>query len=140
MARFRFRLQKVLEYRSMLEQEAKDRYLNARSRTIEAEAELANMTKSKLNTLKQPLLTLGDRLALDLYMIRCEDKEAEQRLVIQACENDEETLRLAWIQSKKDLESIVKLKDHALVEWTEDENRKEQAGLDEWAVLHRRSA
>jgi flagellar FliJ protein len=135
--KFVFKLQKVLEYRERLEQEAKDAYMEARAKTIEAEAELAGMIEHRKAVIRQPLSSLEDHRALDLYVQACEDKERQQHLVIQVCEAEEEEKRLLWIEAKKDYQAIVKLRDKAFGEWLAEESRREQNALDEWAVLRR---
>lgn len=137
MPSFKFKLQKVLEYRELLEQEAKEAYMDARAKTIEAENELAAMIEKKEAVIGQPISSLDDYLALDLFVITCEEKEREQRIVIQVCENEEEQQRLLWIETKKEYQAIAKLHDKARDEWLADENRREQSALDEWAVLRR---
>jgi len=135
--RFVFKLQKVLEYRELLEKEAKDAYMEARAKTIEAEAELARMIEHRKAVIRQPLSSLDDHLALDAYVQACEDKERQQHLVIQVCEAEEEQKRLLWIEAKKDYQAIAKLRDKAFGEWLAEESRREQNDLDEWAVLRR---
>lgn len=137
MPRFAFKLQKVLEFRERLEQEAKDVYMESRAKTIEAENELAHMIEHRKAVIRQPLSSLDDHLALDRYVQSCEDKERHQHLVIQVCETEEEEKRLLWIESKKEYQAIVKLRDKAFDEWQAEENRREQNALDEWAVLRR---
>lgn len=139
MPRFTFKLQKVLEFRERLEHEAKDVYMDARAKTIEAENELSRMIEHRKAVICQPLSSLDDHLALDRYVQSCEDKERHQHLVIQVYETEEEEKRLLWIESKKEFQAIVKLRDKAFDEWQAEENRREQNALDEWAVLRRAS-
>ncbi len=139
MPRFAFKLQKVLEFRERLEQEAKDVYLDARAKTIEAENELSRMIEHRKAVICQPLSSLDDHLALDRYVQSCEDKERHQHLVIQVYETEEEEKRFLWIESKREFQAIVKLRDKAFDEWQAEENRREQNALDEWAVLRRAS-
>jgi len=136
-ARFVFKLQKVLEHRERLEQEAKNAYLEARANTIEAEAELARMIERRMTVLRQPLSSLNDHLAMDLFVQACDEKEREQHLVIQVCEQEEENKRQLWIEAKKEHQAIVKLRDKAFGEWLAEESKREQNDLDEWAVLRR---
>jgi flagellar protein FliJ len=133
--RFKFRLQKVLEYRERLEQDAKDAYLDARAKRLEAEVELVAIGRRRQESLRMPLDDLASRQAMELYMFRLDDEERQQTLVIEALETDEESLRLAWIERRREHEAISKLRDHAYDEWQLEAGRKEQADLDEWAVL-----
>lgn len=137
MPKFVFKLQKVLEYRERLEKEAKDAYLDARAKTIEAEQELARLVQRRMAAVRQPLSSLDDHLALDAFLKACEDREREQHLVIQVCEAEEEQKRNLWIEAKKEYQAIVKLRDKAFGQWLAEESRREQNELDEWAVLRR---
>jgi flagellar FliJ protein len=133
--RFKFRLQKVLEFRERLEQEAKDAYLDARAKRLEAEVALVAIGLRRAESLKAPLPDLDSRRAMEMYLFRLDEEERHQVLVIEALETDEESLRLAWIERRREREAIVKLHDHAYEEWQLEAGRKEQADLDEWAVL-----
>jgi flagellar export protein FliJ len=109
--------------------------LDARAKHLEAEAELAAMQSRRAEVLAKPCGSLDDRIALELYVFRLDDQERCQALVIEALEGEEESKRLQWIESRKDLEAIQKLRDRSLSEWELEATRKEQAELDEWAVL-----
>lgn len=135
MTSFRFRLQKVLEYRERLERDAKDAYLDARVKRLEAEAELAAIGDRREQILAQPCNDLDNRIALELYVYRLDQEERCQVLVVEALETEEESLRLQWIERRREHEVMQKLRIHALEEWQLDVDRKEQAELDEWAVL-----
>jgi flagellar FliJ protein len=137
MRRFRFRLQKVLEHRELLEEEAKTAFLNARAQRLEAERRLEELLQQRAEWLERPLRTLEDRLVLERFLDALGDREREQRIVISTLEDEEETLRQAWIEARKDAEAMRRLRQAAYDEWRAEANRKEQADLDEWAVLRR---
>jgi flagellar export protein FliJ len=127
----------VLEYRERIEQQAKETYLDARVKRLEAEGELAAMVRHKHEVLQKPIESFDDRLVLDMYILRCDERETEQGLVIQVLEGEEETLRQGWLERKKEYEAIMKLYERELDEYEKEATRREQAELDEWAVLHR---
>jgi len=133
--KFKFRLQKVLEHRERLEQDAKEAYLDARVKHLEAEAGLLAIQRRREESLSQPSDGLQARVVLELYLFRLDGEERCQVLVIEALETEEESLRLEWIERRRELQAIQKLRDHALVEWELEVTRKEQGELDEWAVL-----
>ena len=135
MTSFRFRLQKVLEYRERLEKEAKDAYLDARVKHLEAAADLLEIQKRRQETLAKPAEDLDAHIVLELYWFRLDEEERCQILVIEALEAEEESMRLEWIERRRELQAIQKLHDNAVVEWELGVTRKEQADLDEWAVL-----
>lgn len=135
MSSFRFRLQKVLEHRERLEQEAKDAYLAARVKHLEAEADLLAIQRRRQESLAGPAEDLDAHIVLELYWFRLDAEKRNQVLVIEALENEEESLRLQWIERRRELQAIQKLRNHAVAEWELDVTRKEQSELDEWAVL-----
>lgn len=137
MRKFQFRLQKVLEHRETLEEDAKQTFLSARAQTLEAEALLANMQGLRAQTAQQQAPTLADRLALERFIGLLKDREYDQGIVIQTLQDEEEGFRRGWIQARQDAEAIRKLKEKALEDWKLEADRKEQADLDEWAVLRR---
>ena len=135
MTRFRFRLQKVLEYRSRLEKDAKDAYLDARAKRLAAELDLLCIQQRREQILAEPSEGLDGRIVLELYLFRLDQEERCQVLVIEALETEEESLRLQWIERRREHEAIEKLRNHAFGDWTLAVDRKEQSELDEWAVL-----
>lgn len=137
MRRFRFRLQKVLEHRERLEEEAKTAFLNARAQRLEAERLLEELLSLRTEWVGRPATTLQDRLALERFLDALEDRERQQRIVIATLSDEEESLRQAWIEARKDAEAMRRLRRTAFDEWRAESERKEQADLDEWAVLRR---
>lgn len=137
MARFEFRLQKVLEYRERLEAAAKDAYLDARAQRLEAESKLDVLAVRRREALGAELMDLKDHQELEAFLQFLDDEERAHRLVIQALQMDEDERMKEWQAARQDLEALIKLRDKALEEWKLEETRREQAELDEWAVLRR---
>jgi flagellar biosynthesis chaperone FliJ len=69
-----------------------------------------------------------------------DDGERSQNVVLKVLLNEEVTALNAWHLTKRDLETLVRLREAALEEYKLEENRREQAELDEWAVLRRKAA
>lgn len=137
MASFRFRLQKVLEFRAKLEAESKRTFLAKRSEVVAIENEIAQTRARRLEALTRPRASLDDYLLLEADLIRLDDVERQQNVVLSVLNDEAEALRLAWTRHKQELEAIVKLREKAHDEWMHAETRREQAELDEWAVLRR---
>ncbi|MCX7800438.1 MAG: flagellar export protein FliJ [Fimbriimonadales bacterium] len=137
MRRFRFRLQKVLEHRERLEEEAKTAFLNARAQRLEAERRLEELRTQRAEWLSRSFGTLTDRLALERFLDALDGRERDQRIVIATLEDEEESLRRAWIDARRDAEAMRRLRQAAFDEWRTEADRREQADLDEWAVLRR---
>ncbi|MEJ5170802.1 MAG: flagellar export protein FliJ [Fimbriimonadales bacterium] len=139
MRRFRFRLERVLEHRERLEEEAKTAFLNARAQRLEAERMLEGIAATRREVLGKPVPDLGTRLALERFLEALADRERQQQIVVRTLEDEEESLRRAWIDARRDAEALRKLKEAARAEWQAEVDRREQADLDEWAVLRRAS-
>jgi|CXWL01.1.fsa_nt_gi flagellar FliJ protein len=139
MAKFRFRLQRVLDYREILEQTAKDAYLEARATRLVAEAEAEQFSIRREKLVAGTSETLQDRLAIERMMNRIDDEERQQAMVIEILSQEEETKREEWIEKRKEQETLVKLCERDKEEWLIEEKRREQAESDEWAVNRRAS-
>lgn len=139
MRKFTFRLQKVLEYREMTEEWAKEAYLVAQRARLEGDAALAALGERRVEMLAQPVLSLVERLALDAMLGRIDAEEEVQRSVLAELLNDEARTLNDWIERKREREVLVKLKAREHEEWLLASSRKEQSALDEWAVLRRAS-
>lgn len=136
MARFQFRLQKVLDHRERTEEAAKLALMEGRAARIRAEQELATHLQRQHDLLNQD----GDlrfRLSLDALQVRMDDESLQHQTVIDLLTQEEEGLMDVWRTEHQNAEAMRKLKEAALNEWQLDESRKEQAALDEWATQRR---
>ena len=134
---FEFRLQKVLEYRERLEGFAKDAYLDARSSRLAAEATLLEIRGRRGNLLECTATDLDSRRALEATLLSLDDQERAEKLVLNVLIGEEETAMTAWIFAKRELESLVRLREAALKEYELEQNRQEQKELDDWAIMRR---
>lgn len=137
MAKFQFRLQKVLDYRAILEEQAKDAYLDAKAARLEAEAVIQSIGDRRKKSLASEAASIQDRLALEDLMHSLDDQERQQKIIIEMLLHDEEARQREWIEKKQELETLEKLREKEYDAWMLDENRKEQAALDEWAVTRK---
>lgn len=140
MRKFVFHLQKVLDYRRLVEEWARDAYLEARVKRLEAEAELEAIRARREEALRSDASTVAERLDLERYLQRLDDEEQAQRTVIAVLEEEEEKARLEWMERKRDAEALQKLHDRRRAEHELEEARRQQAELDEWAVMKRKDA
>lgn len=137
MAKFRFAFQRVLEYRELQEGWAKDAFLEARSRRLQAEAEadrivdLIDKTEHRLPRDLQEMKTIEsyiEKLSIDLE---------NQRSVVAILIADEESAHAEWVETRKKLKTMEKLRELAREEWALEQSRAEQRELDEWTSLRR---
>jgi flagellar FliJ protein len=137
MKSFKFRLQKVLEYREAMEHWAQEAYLDTRVARLEGEAALLEVRNRRSTALQQSANSLDERKMLELTLQTLDDDERAKETVVEVLRSEEEKALQVWHDKKRELETIVKLRDKAFDEWQLEANRKEQAALDEWAVLRR---
>ena len=137
MRKFVFRLEKVLDYRRLTEEWAKDAYLFAQAARLDADAALAAICEGRVAMLAMPVLGLQERLGLEAMLERLDGEEAMQRRVIVDLIEDEERSLEEWIERRRDVEVLVKLREREHQAWLLESARREQAALDEWAVLRR---
>ena len=137
MTKFRFRLEKVLDYRRTLEDTAKTAYMEARARRIDAEHDLQGIRQTRETALTRGLPCLEERRSLHNYISRLEGEEHDQKAIIGVLEDEEEQFRQSWLNAREEAEALQKLRDAEFAEWQLQASREEQAELDEWAVLRR---
>ena len=137
MASFKFRLQKVLAYRASCETEAKNLYLAKRSEVLAIEAIIGRIKQRRLDVLSEPRSALDHFRHLEAELLRLDDEEREENVVLSVLNDEAEALRISWTRHKQELETIEKLRERAFDGWTYEMNRREQAELDEWSVLRR---
>src|SRR4051794_23078407 len=104
MKKFNFRLQKVLEYRQMLEQWAKEAYPDARTARLEAEMGLIQISELRHETLGWKVGNLDGLRTLELKLKKLDEKEIEQQVVVNVLSNEEEKALEAWTEKKIELE------------------------------------
>lgn len=134
MKKFEFRLEKVLDYRQMVEGWAKTAYLEARAKRLAAETERTLIEDHRRNLLRQPVQGLGEHLALERSLLKLDDDERAQDVIVNVLAEEEVRAMGDWIEAKRDLEAIVKLRAKAYEAWRYGEEREEQRQLDDFAV------
>jgi flagellar export protein FliJ len=137
MARFQWRLEKLLEYRRLQERWAKDAYLDCRLRVLEGEAALQSLASRKEAYLRKSANSLLDRLLLEQYLLRLESEEREQSVINDLLLQEADVAKAEWVERRKAVKAMEKLRSAALTAWEAAERRTEQSELDEWAILRR---
>ncbi|MFM9872798.1 MAG: flagellar export protein FliJ [Fimbriimonadaceae bacterium] len=137
---FKFRLQTVLDLRVNELEIAERTYLIAKSKREDAEQDLAGIHQMLQDQRRQPRETFQARLDAEAYNQRLEDESRAILTTIGVLEDEEAKAMEFWIDAKKEVKALEKLRDKAEEEYALEMNRKEQAELDEWAVLRRSAA
>jgi flagellar export protein FliJ len=137
MPKFAFSLQRVLDYRRLEERWAEDAFRLAREAVAEAEESLDTIRSRRVQLCDYTATSLAMRLDLERCHMELdrEEESAQNRLALLT--NDESRARDEWRNCRIAAEALDKLRQSAFEEWTREEARREQADLDEWAVLRR---
>lgn len=140
MPKFNFRLQRVLEYREMVAEWAKNEFAKCRATRLAAETELQLIRGRRSAALASSSAQVDERLCLEAYLTRLDDEERAQEAAIAVLADEEASAEALWLEKRRDLQVICKLQERQYEAWQADEARKEQARLDEWAVTRREAA
>ena len=137
MPAFAFSLQRVLDYRRLEEEWAQEAFRLARAARAEAEEELLHLQARREGLLAHDAASLAARMDLDAChaALDLDVESAQNRLAHLA--NDEARAAAEWRECRVAAEALAKLRESAHGEWLREESRREQADLDEWAVLRR---
>lgn len=142
--KFRFRLQKVLEHRKRLEDEAKRKYFEAMARTQEAKDKLEFMYKAIDDSRQRAhrmqssggghemILSLQD---IDLFIRGQNLRIEQQRKVVRECMQVEEVEQEHLIAAAKDRQALEKLREKKLQEFREGIDRKEAMEVDDLNII-----
>jgi len=137
MRKFEFKLEKVREFRRMLEEQAKTELQETQRRVLEAEDDLVKLLEKRHQSLTTALKSVQDRLSMQSYIAKLDDDRASQESVIAILKQDEEYARQLWIHARQEAEALEKLRESAREEYDKEVARLEQAELDEWANTRR---
>lgn len=137
MKKFKFRLEKVLEYRAMAEQWAKEAFLAAKLATFEGEGELEDIRYKRAELLKQPVGTIDEHRAIEQMLAKSDDDERDKLVQLETLRIEENEALEQWKTKRQELEALNRLKEEALAAWEMQAGRKEQEELDEWTSMRR---
>ena len=139
-ATFKFRLQRVLEYREMEEKWAKDHFLEKQAARFEAESELAEIDRTRKAYLGMGADDLTQRRELEIRLQKLDDCERAQRLLIYALQEEEDEARAIWLDKRQEKSVMEKLRERAHEEFKVLIEKQEQQALDEFATQRRVAA
>lgn len=137
---FRFRLQRVLEYREMEEKWAKDHFLEKQAARFEAESELNEIEKARRTYLTMGADDLTQLRELELRLQKLDDNERAQRILIHTLEQEEDEARGVWLEKRQEKGVMEKLRERAHEEFKAILAKREQNALDEFATQRRVAA
>lgn len=137
MAKFRFRLQPVLRYRERTEEAREQEFVRAMRRRADAQREVERLQveRHRASLFISPDPELMERR--ERYVEALGDQVATASSIVDILHGEEQTAREAWYASRRDRQAIDRLREIALVRHRGAEDRKQQAELDDWAVMRR---
>lgn len=142
--KFRFRLQKVLEHRKRLEDEAKRKYFEAVAQTQAAKDKLESMYKAiddsrsrahQMQTAGGGHEVISSLQNIDLFIRGQHIRIDQQRKVVRECKQVEETEQDHLITAAKDRQALEKLREKKLQEFKEEIERKEALEVDDLNII-----
>jgi flagellar FliJ protein len=139
-ATFKFRLQRVLEYREMEEKWAKDHFLEKQAARFEAESELAEIDRTRKAYLGMGADDLTQRRELEIRLQKLDDCERAQRLLIYTLQEEEDEARAIWLDKRQEKSVMEKLRERAHEDFKVLIEKQEQQALDEFATQRRVAA
>jgi flagellar FliJ protein len=136
MKRFRFRLQRVLDVRERMRDEARQELVVKNAARDEAQRVLAELEQSALqSTVKEGgTYSASDLLMLGDYHARLKREIAYQEEVVARAEAEAEEARAKYVAASQDAKSIEMLKQKRLVEYRDEALKQEGADIDELTV------
>ena len=139
MKRFRFRLEKVLHFRTLV-REAKRRELMLRNLKLQEARQLLEVLiqMALSNTIAQGRIMRVEEVVLaGLFAERIKVQIEQQRQEVVAAEEEVRKAMDAYIEASKEARSLEMLKERKLQEYTEYFHKEEEKFLDELSVQSR---
>ncbi|CAN5462119.1 hypothetical protein BH10BDE1_BH10BDE1_08190 [soil metagenome] len=141
---FVFRLQKVLEHRRRLEDEAKRAYIEAQAKTVQSlkdleklyvAIDLARTRGHELVTGAENRQTTPTLQNVDVFINGQKIRIDRQRAVIRDFKAEEERLQDLLIQAARERKTLEKLRERHLEEYRVEMARREQAEVDDITTM-----
>lgn len=134
---FDFSLQKVLEYRRLTEQWAKEAYADSRARALEAEAVLIKIVERLDEASRLPAEDVPLRMLNEIFIERLQRERSVQEAVLAVEREEEAVAKQVWIEKRAEAKAMATLRERKYAQWLIEERRAEQNELDEWALSRR---
>ena len=137
MAKFRYRMQSILEIKKKLEEQAKNEFAAARAALNEEEDKLEQLKKRKEayedegRALRENTLNIMDIIENKEALLRMDEFIADQRLNVKRAQDRMEEARLALQTAMQESKTQEKLREKAFEQFVKEENAKESKEIDE---------
>ena len=137
MAKFKYRMQSILEVKKKLEEQAKNEFAAARAALNEEEDKLEQLKKRKEayedegRALREDTLNIMDIIENKEALLRMDEFIADQQLNVKRAEERMEEARLALQTAMQESKTQDKLREKAFEQFMKDENARESKEIDE---------
>ena len=137
MAKFKYRMQSILEVKKKLEEQAKNEFAAARAALNEEEEKLEQLNKRKEayeeegRALREDTLNIMDIIENKEALLRMDEFIAEQQLNVKRSEDRMEEARLALQTAMQESKTQEKLREKAFEQFMKEENARESREIDE---------
>ena len=141
MKRFKFRLQRVLDYRTALKKE-QERLLAERNHSLRtAEGIVQEILNAQENSpAPAETQTMAEMALIGAYQQRLTEELLEQRILVLEAAKAVEEAREAYIERAVEAESLERLKSRNLEEHKEEQHRSDRKQVNEIVVQRHGSA
>lgn len=137
MAKFRYRMQSILEIKKKLEEQAKNEFAAARAALNEEEDKLEQLKKRKEayedegRALRENTLNIMDIIENKEALLRMDEFIADQQLNVKRAQDRMEEVRLVLQTAMQESKTQEKLREKAFEQFVKEENAKESKEIDE---------
>ena len=137
MAKFRYRMQSILEIKKKLEEQAKNEFAAARAALNEEEDKLEQLKKRKEayedegRALRENTLNIMDIIENKEALLRMDEFIADQQLNVKRAQDRMEEVRLALQTAMQESKTQEKLREKAFEQFVKEENARESKDIDE---------
>lgn len=137
MAKFKYRMQSILEVKKKLEEQAKNEFAAARASLNEEEEKLEQLNKRKEayeeegRALREDTLNIMDIIENKEALLHMDEFIAEQQLNVKRSEDSMEEARLALQTAMQESKTQEKLREKAFEQFMKEENARESREIDE---------
>ncbi|MCI6919889.1 MAG: flagellar export protein FliJ [Lachnospiraceae bacterium] len=137
MAKFKYRMQSILEVKKKLEEQAKNEFAAARAALNEEEDKLEQLKNRKEayeeegRALREDTLNIMDIIENKEALLRMDEFIADQQLNVERAEDRMEETRLALQNAMQESKTQEKLREKAFEQFMKEENARESKEIDE---------
>lgn len=137
MAKFKYRMQSILEVKKKLEEQAKNEFAAARAVLNEEEEKLEQLKKRKEayedegRALRENTLNIMDIIENKEALLRMDEFITDQQLNVKRAQDRMEEARLALQNAMQESKTQEKLREKAFEQFVKEENKRESKEIDE---------